>query len=604
LERTLSLWDAAAIAIAAACLVLAALFLLPPVAAIDRLVEDAAVAALTPARPQHPRIAIIAIGEDTLATLPYRAPLDRGFLATLVETLRAKGVTAIGLDVLVDQPSEPAKDDALHRVLAAPGAPAILLEAGPDTPLSERQRRFHQHYLEGLHAGHGALARDRLDGVVRRFFPRLGGLPSLPAAMAAAAGVEPPAAPTAIDWLRTADGTPPFAIYPAEAVAVLPPSWLAGKLVLVGLEVPDADRHRTPPSVGAGTLAGVEIQAHILAQMLDGRVSPRAGSALRIAAVVVMAAGGTALAAAGLSALQLAAAALAGAVLVWGGAAVLFAGGGALVSPLGPSLGWLTAIGLGSGLASVRERRTRALLMGLFAAHLSAPVAAEVWKNRRLVLEGCRPRASNLVATVMFTDVENFTPASESLGPERLMAWIEAYLEAMAEVVAAHGGVVLRFIGDGILAVFGAPLPRPDEAAITEDAERAVRAALAMEGALNRLNEGCRREGLPEIRIRVGMVTGPMVGGSVGGRGHLEYTVMGDVVNTAARLEALAKTVTGAPGSPCRILAAGSTWERVAGLVEVLPVGEVALKGKSAPVAVVQILGLASGAPARREGSG
>jgi len=171
------------------------------------------------------------------------------------------------------------------------------------------------------------------------------------------------------------------------------------------------------------------------------------------------------------------------------------------------------------------------------------------------------------------------------------MAWIEAYLEAMTEVVTAHGGIVLRFLGDGILAAFGAPLPRHTEAAITADALQAVRAALAMEGVLGRMNEAWRVQGLPEIYIRVGMVTGPMVGGSVGARRHLEYTIMGDTVNTAARLEALAKTVSSAPGSPCRILAAVTTWNLVKGAVNGRLVGEVVVKGKRRPVEVYQILG-------------
>jgi class 3 adenylate cyclase/CHASE2 domain-containing sensor protein len=604
MERPLSAWDIAVVAALVAVIVAAALLLLPPVAGADRLVEDLALAALTPPRAQHPRVAVVAITEDTLAALPYRAPVDRGLLAGLVEALRGKGAAVIGLDVLVDQPSEPAKDQALHRTLTAPGAPAVLLSAGSATPLTERQRRFHEDFLQGVRHGHGVLARDRLDGVVRQLIPRLDGAPSLPAAMAAEVGVAAPDSRRAIDWLRTPPGVPPFPLYPAEAVAMIPPSWLAGRLVLVGLVVPDQDRHRTPSVAGADTLPGVVIQAQILAQLLDGRSSPRVGLPARIAAVAMLAIAGAGVAAMGLGPMAAAAAAAAGAAVLWGAAMLVFVLGGPLLSPLGPTLAWLGAMGAGSALASVRERLNRATLMNLFAAHLSTPVATEVWKNRGQLLAGGRPRARSLVATVVFSDVENFTPASEMLGPERLMGWIEAYLEAMAEVVAGHDGVVLRFIGDGILAAFGAPIARTDEAGVACDATQAVLAALDMEGALAGLNARFRQGGLPEIRIRVGMVTGPMVGGSVGGRGHLEYTLMGDVVNTAARLEALAKSVAGAPGSPCRILAARSTWERVAHLVAARPVGAVELKGKSEKVEVYQILGLAGseGADARAGG--
>ncbi|MBC7906673.1 MAG: adenylate/guanylate cyclase domain-containing protein [Rhodospirillaceae bacterium] len=589
MENALSRWDALRVAAGAAAVVLLVLHGLPPLASADRLVDDFAVARLAPATPQHDRIAIIAITEDSLAALPYRSPLDRAMLAGLVGALKDKGAAVIGLDVLFDQPSEPAKDAALHDALTAPGAPVVALAAGQAAQLTERQRQFHTQFLHGLLSGHGHLARDRLDGVVRRQMPWLDGQLSLPATMAAATGLVPATlAPGVIDWVRSAKGA--FPTYPAEAVPLLPRAWLDGKLVLVGLEVPDADRHRTPLTLGAATMPGVEIQAQILAQMLDGRRAKLLGPVAGGVATMVLAAAGAGLAAARLSVARLALVAVLGTLALWAAWGASAAMGGPILSPLGPSLAWLVAMGAALGMARTRERAARDTLMDLFAAHLSAPVAEEVWRHRDQLLAGGRPRPQSLVATVMFSDVENFTPASEELGPERLMDWIETYLEAMTEIITAHGGIVLRFLGDGILAAFGAPLPRGDEAAITADAIQAVQAALAMEDALHRLNHGWAAQGLPEIRIRVGMTTGAMVGGSVGARRHLEYTLMGDSVNTAARLEALAKSVAITPGSPCRILAAGTTWDRVQGVVAGRLVGEITVKGKRQAVEVYQIL--------------
>lgn len=595
MERALGLRETVAAGVAAAALSLAGVHLLPPLAAADRLVTDTALARLTPERPQHGRVAVIAITEETLAALPYRTPLDRDLLAGLVEALRAKGVAAIGLDVLVDQPTEAVKDQRLRQVVTTPGAPVVLLAAAPATPLTPRQRAHHRAFLEGLRSGHGNLARDRLDGVVRRQAPEIAGLPSLPAALAqaAGAGARPLHQPGVIDWLRAPRGETAFPLYPAEAVPLLPRSWLEGRVVLVGLVVPDADRHRTPVTLGSGTMPGVVIQAHILAQMLDGRISPLVGEGARAAAVVLAAAAGAVLAAL-LPAGPALAAALGLLALAWAGAALSTVLGGPVLSPLAPGLALMLSLGSGLGLAGWRERRARATLMDLFAAHLSAPVAQEIWRHRATLLAGGRPKPSSLTATVIFSDVENFTPLSERLGPERLMAWAETYMEAMTEEVVGHGGVVLRFLGDGILAAFGVPLPRMEEAEVAEDARRAVEAALAMERRLDRLNLDWSAEGLPPVCIRVGMVTGPMVGGSIGARRHLEYTLMGDVVNTAARLEALAKTVGNSHGRHCRILAARSTWERVARVVEARPVGAVALKGKDQTVEVYQILGLCS----------
>jgi adenylate cyclase len=595
-DRLLSVKEGVALATAVAAVVLVAVAVLPPLAIADHLVEDVAVARLAPPCVQDPRIAIVAIGEESLAALPYRAPLDRGLLASLVTQLRAKQVRAVGLDVLVDQPTEAAKDKALHDAITAPGPPVVLLAAGTATPLTDGQRRFHDAFLAGLVTGHGNLAKDRLDGVVRRHYSRLDGSPSLPAALAAAVGVTPPVTDFTIAWCRTGRADLPAApIYPAETAGLLPTSWLAGRIVLVGLSVSDADRHRTPLTVGGPPMAGVEIQAQVLGQILDHRRAPQVAPAVRDAAVVAAAGLGTALAATQLPTLALSAAALLGTLLLWLAAAGAVSIGGPLLSPLVPSLAWLAAIGATSLLTSVRERTSRTALMQLFAAHLSKPVAEEIWRFRHTFLAGGRPKPQRLTATVMFSDVEGFTPVSERLSPEQLMGWLERYLEAMTEVITDHGGIVLRFIGDGILAAFGAPLPRTDAAAIDADARAAVRAALAMEAVLHRLNRSLAEQGLPAIAIRVGMVTGPMVGGSVGAHRHLEYTLLGDVVNTAARLEALARTATPAPGSPCRILVAQSTWQRVALLVEGRPIGEVGLKGKEERVAAYQILGVCPG---------
>jgi class 3 adenylate cyclase/CHASE2 domain-containing sensor protein len=588
-----------------AAVVLVAIHALPPLAIADRLVEDIVIAHLAPPQPQANGIAVIAITEATLSTLPYRAPLDRGLLAGLVLRLRARQVRAIGLDVLIDQPTETAKDAALLTALSAPGPPVVLVDAASMTQLTQRQRQFLDGFLTGLRRGNGNLARDRLDGAVRQHYPFLDGKPSLPAALAQAVGVTPPAEPFTIAWIRTGKpDLPAVPVYPVETLSLLPAAWLADKIVLVGLVTPDTDRHRTPLTVGEPPMAGVEIQAQVLAQILDGRHALPASTTARTGAVIAAAVAGTLLAAAGLPLWAVLALMVAGAAALWLGSAAVVLLGGPLLSPLAPSLTWMAAIGTASVLASVRERTSRAMLMSLFAAHLSKPVAEEIWRFRTTFLAGDRPRPQRLIATVMFSDIEGFTPASEHLAPEMLMDWLETYLEAMTDIITGHDGIVLRFIGDGILAAFGAPLPRADARAIDADAERAVRAALAMDGVLVPLNQRLAEQGLPLIAIRVGIVTGPMVGGSIGARRHLEYTLLGDVVNTAARLEALARTVEAAPGSPCRILVAESTWRRVARLVTARPIGAIALKGKEDRVEVYQILGLAAGPPGRGDGRG
>jgi class 3 adenylate cyclase len=160
----------------------------------------------------------------------------------------------------------------------------------------------------------------------------------------------------------------------------------------------------------------------------------------------------------------------------------------------------------------------------------------------------------------------------------------------MVQVVMAHDGVVLRFIGDGILAVFGAPIPRTDEAGITRDARNAVQCALAMHEAMQRLNAGWRAEGLPLAGIRVGIHTGPLVAGSLGNGPHMEYCLLGDTANTAARLEALGKQHLRGEGPEEDVVLVGEpTWRRLGGGFRGELVGEAALKGKQQKVAVYRL---------------
>ncbi len=580
----------AALAVLVAALALALARLFPPLILAESFLVDLAIARLAPPEPQHPGIVIVAITEDSLATLPYRSPLDRAMLAGLINRVREAGARAIGLDVLIDQPTEPAKDAALHQALADPAT--VVLAAGPETPLTDRQRAFHDSFLSGLNAAPGNLATERIDQTVRRHEPLIGDRPSLPAALAAVVGASPPTEPFTIAWRAPPDAaTRPFAVYPAHLLVVLPKAWLAGRIVLIGADLPDADRHRTPLSLGTRPTPGVDIQAHILAQILDGRPSPLAGPISRGLLTLSLATAGVAVGALGLPLLAEAAVGVSVLAGLWLGAGWA-AAHGVVMPPLAPSLAWAAAGGVTSMLLRLREKRRRVTLMRLFSAYVSEPVAREIWRARDTLLSGGRLRSQEIQATVLFSDIEGFTPISERMTPEALMAWLDTYLEGMTGVVLAHDGVVLRFIGDGILAAFGVPVAAQSEAAITDAATRAVSCTLAMADDLEKLNAAWRVQGLPEIRVRAGIVTGPMVAGSLGATRHQEYTLIGDAVNTAARLEALAKTAATGDGL-VRILVAESTWHRVASRFTARLVGDMTLKGKEVVVRVYQILGRA-----------
>jgi adenylate cyclase len=154
--------------------------------------------------------------------------------------------------------------------------------------------------------------------------------------------------------------------------------------------------------------------------------------------------------------------------------------------------------------------------------------------------------------------------------------------------VIEHGGVIDKYIGDSIMAIFGVPVPRTTEAEISQDAVNAVKCALAMERSLIELNNRWREQQLPTIGMRIGIFTGPLVAGCLGSVQRLEYTVIGDTVNTASRLESFEKDFFALDclNSPCRIIIGEATLRRLGPQFKTQRIGEVSLKGKNQKMTV------------------
>jgi adenylate cyclase len=234
-------------------------------------------------------------------------------------------------------------------------------------------------------------------------------------------------------------------------------------------------------------------------------------------------------------------------------------------------------------MASQVEHAERVFLMRLFSTHISAPIAEEMWRRRHDFVAFGRPKPVRLTATVLFSDVNDFTTATEDMEPEAIVRWLEPYMQAVTQLVDDFGGVVERFSGDGVLAMFGVPLPRETPEEIAADALAAVRCAMRMGEALEVLNAGYRAAGQPQIRVGIGIHSGELVGCSLGSLERQQYTTMGDTTNTAARLVNVAKDVMKAPGADetVRIVLGRMTAEMVAPHFELHPLGAVELKGKA-----------------------
>jgi class 3 adenylate cyclase len=191
------------------------------------------------------------------------------------------------------------------------------------------------------------------------------------------------------------------------------------------------------------------------------------------------------------------------------------------------------------------------------------------------------------MATVLFVDIRGFTSVFEQLSAERAVPWLNRGLAEMTEEIMRRNGVVARFIGDSIMAVFGAPVPRATDEELAADAYNAICAALALGPTLDDLNREFSAQGLPPIRVRVGINTGTMTQCSVGTYRRMEFTVLGDAVNTASRLESY---VMEDDGATVRVLIGERTMQLAGERFVTRAVGSIALKGKGVPVTLTQVL--------------
>jgi adenylate cyclase len=203
--------------------------------------------------------------------------------------------------------------------------------------------------------------------------------------------------------------------------------------------------------------------------------------------------------------------------------------------------------------------------------------------------------------TVLFTDLEGFSTLAEKLEPQALMSWLNVYMETLTKLVMEHGGIVDNYLGDGMKADFGVPLPRTTDAEIRQDAINAVNCALAMEREMIRFRAHCREQGLPFLRLRVGIFTGPAVAGNVGSARRLKYTTLGDTVNIASRLESYKGSVPSSLASrPCRILLGAATLRYVNDLFQTERIGEVIFKGKDQKITAYWLIGAAAPAESQQ----
>ena len=536
---------------------------------LERQIDDVAVAYFSEDAPApHPGVALVVIDDATIAARPPRSPINRALLADLLAVIDRGGAVAIGVDVLLLEAVDRDTDERLARTIRTLRTPAVFV--------TRKDREGVVRPLADSFAGGGvatALANlppNRDDQTLRyyrtAFRDRDGGLhPILATALARLAGVEvaDSVRDQAIDWygrpgwqdrLDAASGAPLGAhpIAPFSALLLLEKPFLAGllkdKVVLVGATFEGSgDFHRTAFSrlgLGDEAFAGVFGHAQVLAQLLDGRSRTLPGLRFRLVAVIL-----AALAGALLALLRVPVSVPLGLAVVapvaWVAVVFLVRSQGDLALPaLPPALGLAVSLAAFALFRARRFDRAQRIAAKALNSYLPRALARQVMNDPGMLRLGGEPRTLSM----LFTDIAGFTSYAESHDPEEVVALLNEYLDGMAEIVLAHHGTLDKFIGDAVMAFFGAP-----GEAHTAHAAKAIACALEMDRYGHAF---AAREGL---RTRIGVHTGIAIVGNTGGERRFDYTVIGDAVNTAARLEGANRYLGLSPESATRVCISADT---------------------------------------------
>lgn len=528
------------------------------------------------AEPPPDDVAVVAIDALSFNQLQERWPFPRSLHGRMIRTLDRMGANAIVYDVQFTEPTSPREDNALISAVADAGVPVILA-----TEEVNRDGDTNVFGGEEVLAGIGARAANSgfepdPGGVFRRVAHSIDGLDTI-----AVATVEQR------DGVRVGPGGfsgrgawidfygPPRTIPTYSFSRVLrgrvAPDAFRGKTVVVGVSVPSVQDVHPVPTSGDKLMAGVEIQANAIATV--ARNLPLRDTSWPIGALLIVLLGAVA-PVAGMWLRPLPAAGLAVAVAAAFLVAVQVAFNAGRILPfvyplLALALATVGMLAVHYAIAAFERRRVR----DTFARFVPEDVVDEVLARTDGDL---RLGGSRRVVTVLFSDIRGFTAFSETQPPDRVVAVLNRYLGAMTDAIMARGGTLVAFMGDGIMAVFGAPLDQPDHA------DRALAAARDMSGpVLAEFNRWLVESGSESgFRIGIGLNSGEVMAGQVGSERRVEYTTIGDTTNTAARLEAMTKD------SDHSLFVSGSCHAMLTDSAGLVFVEELEVRGRSEKVGV------------------
>jgi adenylate cyclase len=529
-------------------------------------------------------VVVVQIDDTTFNDLNNRHlaaqwPFHRRYHAQVIDHIAAGRPKAIAYDIQFTERTDAADDTALIQSVAKAGHVVLAT--------TEVDAQGHANVFGGdsvvrsigATVGNAVLPSDP-DGVIRRVPYSTQGLTSFGVAAAEVAlgrRIASPGAGSA--WIDFAGppGTVKTYSFSKVMLGLVPASAFTGKIVMVGPSAPSLqDVHATSAS-SSQVMSGAEIQANAVETALHGFPLRSLATGWNLSLIVLLA---LIAPLAGLrfggwrpSVIALAAGA------VFAGAVQLAFDHGRVVLFTYP----LAAMGLSivGSLAGhyLLEAFERARTRDVFARFVPASVVDQVLARTDGEL---RLGGEEVFGTVMFTDLRGFTTFSEALDAPQVIGLLNRYLSEMSEAVLAHGGTLVSYTGDGMMAVFGAPLEQADHA------DRALAAAREMlEERLPRFNERLREEGYEQgFKMGIGLNSGPFMSGNVGSEQRLEYTAIGDTINTASRIEGMTK------GTPYALFLADSTREALTSETDdLLYVDEMAVRGRKAAIRLWSLRG-------------
>ena len=523
-------------------------------------------------------VVVVGINEETAKRFPEPITLWHAHLGRFFSVMALAKPAALGVDIILPDRSYdsvlPGSDKKLLKGLldARLSFPIVL---GQTVDPSGKTRNLHPLFVKIAGASGYALFPADRDGVVRRFDEHLadGGapVPTLAGEMARKLGVH--VHEGMIDYRRGA----PFSYVPLQQVI----EWadagdvealsraFRGKPVLIGTVFRYEDRLSAPVQLAAWdpeapNMPGVLLHAQALRSLLDGGLVQPV-SALLVTIVCAIFAALWCVSARTLVVVPL----LAAIVLLIGAVSTWLLAAGWYLPAVAPALTAAVALGGRNGYDTLLKLRERRLLRASFGGYVSPSVMEEILAGRLQPHLG----GVNQYVCVLFSDIRGYTTRSEGMTPEQVIGFLNRYFERTVALIHERAGAVVCFMGDGIMAVFGAPKP------LENPCREAFEAARAMLEYVAQLNGEFRAEGVAPIQIGIGLHVGEAVVGHVGSSARHDYTAIGDVTNVASRLESLTKE------AGYRIVVSQAVAGRLGAEAGLIALGPMAIKGHT-PVEV------------------